>query len=73
MELTIQKNNNKILELERSKTDLDADKTSIEKAIKEIKKELSKFDTVELTREELMEKIKCIKVDKGNKFIVEYL
>lgn len=73
LELTIQKNNNKILELERSKTDLDADKTSIEKAIKEIKKELSKFDTVELTREELMEKIKCIKVDKGNKFIVEYL
>lgn len=73
LELIIQENNNKILELERSKTNIDADKISIENKIKELKKELSKFDTVELTREELMDKIKYIKVDKGNKFIVEYL
>lgn len=73
LELTIQKNNNKILDLERSKVNIDADKSAIEKNIREIKKELSKFDTVELSREELMDKVKYIKIDKGNKFIVEYL
>ncbi|MDB1954210.1 recombinase family protein [Clostridium tertium] len=73
LELTIKNNNDRILELERSKANIDSDKIGIEKKIKDIKKELSKIDTVELTREELMEKIKCIKVDKGNNFIVEYL
>ncbi|WP_111928691.1 recombinase family protein [Clostridium tertium] len=73
LELTIKNNNNKILELERSRTNIDADKMSIEKKIKELKKELSKIDTIELTREELMDKIRYIKVDKGNKFIVEYV
>ena len=34
---------------------------------------LTKLDTVELTREQLMEKISCIKVARGNNFIVEYL
>lgn len=29
--------------------------------------------TVELTKEELMDKVKYIKIDKGNKFIVDYL
>lgn len=72
LELIIQNNNNKILELERSKANIDADKIDIENKIKQLKKELSKFDTVELTREELMDKIKYIKVDKGNQFIVEY-
>lgn len=73
LELIIQNNNNKILELERSKSNMDADRANIEYKIKAIKKELSKFDTIELTREELMDKVKYIKVDKGNKFIVEYL
>ena len=73
LELIIQNNNNKILELERSKANMDVDKVSLENKIKELKKELSRIDTVELTREELMDKIKYIKVAKGNKFIVEYL
>lgn len=73
LELIIQNNNNKILDLERSKANVDADRVKIENKIKELKKELSKIDTVELTREELMDKIKYIKVAKGNKFIVEYL
>ena len=70
LELIIQNNNNKILELERSKANMDVDKVSLENKIKELKKELSRIDTVELTREELMDKIKYIKVAKGNKFIV---
>lgn len=73
LELLIQENNNRILELERSKTNIDSDKLDIEKKIRELKKELTKLDTVEITREQLMDKISCIKVDKGNKFIVEYL
>ena len=73
LEISIQDNNNKILELERSKNTIDNDKLEVEKSIRELKKELTKLDTVELTREQLMEKISCIKVAKGNNFIVEYL
>ena len=73
LEVSIQDNNNRILELERSKSTIDSDKLRVEKSIKELKKELTKLDTVELTREELMEKIRFIKVAKGNNFIVEYL
>lgn len=73
LEISIQDNNNKILELERSKNTIDNDKLEVEKSIRELKKELKKLDTVELTREQLMEKISCIKVAKGNNFIVEYL
>ncbi|WP_243170820.1 zinc ribbon domain-containing protein [Clostridium algidicarnis] len=73
LELLIQENNNRILELERSKTNIDSDKLDIERKIRELKKELTKLDTVEITREQLMDKISCIKVYRGNKFIVEYL
>ena len=73
LESLIQNNNNKILELERSKSCIDSDKLELEKAIRELKKELTKVDTVELTREQLMDKVKCIKVDRGNNFIVEYM
>lgn len=73
LEISIQDNNNKILELERSKNTIDSDKLEVEKSIRELKKELTKLDTVELTREQLMEKVSCIKVAKGNNFIVEYL
>lgn len=73
LEISIQDNNSRILELERSKNTIDSDKLEVEKSIKELKKELTKLDTVELTREQLMEKIRCIKVAKGNNFIVEYL
>ncbi|URZ03189.1 recombinase family protein [Clostridium felsineum] len=73
LELLIQENNDRILELERSKTNIDSDKLDIERKIKELKKELTKIDTVKITREQLMDKISCIKVDRGNKFIVEYL
>ena len=73
LEITIQDNNNKILELERSKNTIDNDKLELEKLIRELKKELTKLDTVELTREQLMEKSSCIKVAKGNNFMVEYL
>lgn len=73
LEVSIQDNNDKILELERSKSTIDSDKLEVEKSIRDLKKELKKLDTVELTREQLMEKINCIKVAKGNNFIVEYL
>ena len=73
LEISIQDNNNKILELERSKNTIDSDKLEVEKSIRELKKEITKLDTVELTREQLMEKVSCIKVAKGNNFIVEYL
>ena len=73
LEVSIQSNNNKIIELERSKNTIDSDKVELERSIRELKKELTKLDTVELTREQLMEKISCIKVDRGNNFIVEYL
>lgn len=73
LEVLIHDNSNKILELERSKSCIDSDKLELEKAIRELKKELKKVDTVELTREQLMDKVKCIKVDKGNNFIVEYI
>lgn len=72
LEIIIENYNTTILELERSKENIDSYKISLEKQIKQLKKELKTVDTVELTREELMEKIKFIKVDKGNKFIVEY-
>lgn len=72
LELLIEEDNLKILELERKKNNIGSDKLELEKKIKEIKNELKKVDTVELTREELMEKIKYIKVDKGNSLIVEY-
>ena len=72
LELLIEEDNSKILELERKKNNIGSDKLELEKKIKEIKNELKKVDTVELTREELMEKIKYIKVDKGNSLIVEY-
>ena len=73
LETSIQDNNNKILELERSKNTIGSDKLELERSIRELKKELTKLDTVELTREQLMEKISCIKVARGNNFIVEYL
>lgn len=73
LELLIQDNNNRNLELERIKANIDGDKVDIERKIRELKKELTKLDTVEITRDQLMDKISCIKVDKGNKFIVEYL
>lgn len=73
LEKLIQQNNDKILQLERSKNSIDSDKLELEKTIRELKKELTKVDTIELTREQLMEKVSCIKVDKGNKFIVEYM
>ena len=73
LEMSIQHNNNRILELERSKNTIDSDKLELEKSIRELKKELAKLDTVELTREQLMKKISCIKVAKGNNFTVEYL
>lgn len=72
LELMIEEDNLKILELERKKNNIGSDKLELEKKIKEIKNELKKVDTSELTREELMEKIKYIKVDKGNSLIVEY-
>ncbi len=50
-----------------------SNKLELEKAIRELKKELIKVDTVELIKNELMEKISCIKGDKGNNFIVEYI
>lgn len=72
LEIIIENYNNRILELERSKENIDSYKITLERQIKEVKKELKTLDTTELTREELMEKIRFIKVDKGNKFIVEY-
>lgn len=72
IELEIEKSNDKILELERSKNSIDNDKLEIENKIKQIKRELKVVDTTELTREELMDKIKYIRVDRGNKLIVEY-
>lgn len=72
LEISIEQDNNEVLKLERSKNTIDSDKLEIENKIKEIKKELKVLDTTELTREQLMDKIKFIKIDKGNKFIVEY-
>lgn len=72
LEVDIEQDNSEILKLERSKNNIDNDKLEIENKIKEIKKELKELDTTELTREQLMDKVKFIKIDKGNKFIVEY-
>ncbi len=72
LEVDIERNNSEILKLERSKANLDSDKLEIENKIKEIKKELKVINTTELTREQLMDKIKFIKIDKSNKVIVEY-
>ncbi|MDU4883217.1 hypothetical protein [uncultured Clostridium sp.] len=72
LEISIEEDNNKILGLERSKNSIDSNKLEIEDKIKRIKRELKVVDTVELTREELMDKIRYIKVCKDNKFVVEY-
>lgn len=72
LEINIEADNKEILKLERSKNNIDTDKLELERKIADIKKELKTVDTVELTIEELMEKIKYIKVDKVNALIVEY-
>ncbi|WP_017825561.1 recombinase family protein [Clostridium botulinum] len=62
----------KILELERSKNNLDSDKLDIQNKINMINRELKIVDTTELTREQLMDKIKVIQVNRNNNLVVKY-
>ncbi|UZP04426.1 recombinase family protein [Clostridium botulinum] len=68
----IEASENKILELDRSKNNLDNDKLDIQNKINVISRELKVVDTTELTREQLMDKIRFIKVNPNNKLVVEY-
>ncbi|MGL4989650.1 MAG: recombinase family protein [Sarcina sp.] len=72
IESNIKINNDKILELERSKNNLDNEKLEIQNKINILNRELKVVDTTELTREQIMDKIKYIKVNRNNNLVVEY-
>ncbi|MGL5067252.1 MAG: recombinase family protein [Sarcina sp.] len=72
IESNIKINNDKILELERSKNNLDNEKIEIQNKINILNRELKVVDTTELTREQIMDKIKYIKINRNNNLVVEY-